>query len=515
MTDPDGILQLGIEAAHDGNNEEARNLFRLLTNEDPQNVQGWLWLAGVAENPAERRAALERVVELDPNNDMARKSLHVMTEKAAESPPESAAPPHDEGEPEGLEFGFDFAEPAAFAHEPPPPDEPAAPPPIVPTQPPRHEPAAARPDNSEFDDPFAELDSLSDAFSGSPDAVGRSRVSSSEEQSAMAGHEPPQGAEDHRPGAPQKPERRPSPSIPKLSGLARIRAKGEHGAKGDERQMSRKPLLIGVLGLLGVVLIIFLVWQFVWPIFFGGEPEIAGGPPPAQEQPTSPPTGEQPAGGGEGEEPAQPTTAEEAGEQPAAAGGPTEAPPEPTPEATATPETPRPAEPTPEPEPASPDTPFAPPTAEGTGDIAANPSIIPPNTPIESNGWLYDFNQNLCLGSCAVDFIGPVAGIQPQGRFVQVLIAVVNRTGTDQPLPNDFLVLKDAQGRVYNTRPDVSEAFVIPNVNADRSMQDPIPANGLTTSVALFFDVAPDATDLVLYAPGRPDQGWRVLPSLR
>lgn len=49
MADSDSILQLGIEAARDGNREEARNLFRLLTRQDPSNAQAWLWLAGVAE----------------------------------------------------------------------------------------------------------------------------------------------------------------------------------------------------------------------------------------------------------------------------------------------------------------------------------------------------------------------------------------------------------------------------------------------------------------------------------
>src|SRR5581483_5350017 len=71
MAESDTILQLGIEAAREGNREEARNLFGLLTRQEPNNAQAWLWLAGVADGPEQRRAALERVVELDPTNEMA------------------------------------------------------------------------------------------------------------------------------------------------------------------------------------------------------------------------------------------------------------------------------------------------------------------------------------------------------------------------------------------------------------------------------------------------------------
>src|ERR1041384_1837148 len=78
MAESDTILQLGIDAAREGNREEARNLFGLLTRQEPDNLQAWLWLAGVADGPEERRAALERVLELDPTNEMAVKGLQAM-----------------------------------------------------------------------------------------------------------------------------------------------------------------------------------------------------------------------------------------------------------------------------------------------------------------------------------------------------------------------------------------------------------------------------------------------------
>ena len=78
MAESDTILQLGIEAPREGNREEARNLFGLLTRQEPDNAQAWLWLAGVADGPEQRRAALERAVELDPTNEMAVKGLQAM-----------------------------------------------------------------------------------------------------------------------------------------------------------------------------------------------------------------------------------------------------------------------------------------------------------------------------------------------------------------------------------------------------------------------------------------------------
>src|SRR5215207_9380896 len=88
MAESDTILQLGIDAAREGNREEARNLFGLLTRQEPDNLQAWLWLAGVADGPEERRAALERVLELDPTNEMAVKGLQTMR---AESDTRAAA----------------------------------------------------------------------------------------------------------------------------------------------------------------------------------------------------------------------------------------------------------------------------------------------------------------------------------------------------------------------------------------------------------------------------------------
>lgn len=78
MADAKEILQLGIEAARDGNREEARQLFSLLTKQDPQNIQAWLWMAGVSDSQSQRRNALERALQIDPQNEMALRGLRAL-----------------------------------------------------------------------------------------------------------------------------------------------------------------------------------------------------------------------------------------------------------------------------------------------------------------------------------------------------------------------------------------------------------------------------------------------------
>jgi hypothetical protein len=151
-------------------------------------------------------------------------------------------------------------------------------------------------------------------------------------------------------------------------------------------------------------------------------------------------------------------------------------------------------------------------TAIPLADVShANPVIVSANSPLQSEGWLYDFNQP----TYAAPIIGSLGQYQPtNGRFAVVLIFAVNSTGKAQTIPANFFVLKDAQGRVWEARPEVSDAYVIPGVNADQSQTQPIPPDGLTRSVALIFDVAPDATNLVFFARSNPQQGWLVLPNV-
>ena len=147
------------------------------------------------------------------------------------------------------------------------------------------------------------------------------------------------------------------------------------------------------------------------------------------------------------------------------------------------------------------------PTAPGQNPApVANPNAQPVSigTQLEANGWIYTFPD----ASYVVVLGKQVGSFTAQGTYVHVLVWVGNNTGTAQPLPAGFFALKDAQGNVYAGQPQVSSAAVQRGVNADASMEDAIPANGVLTSVYLVFDVPPGTQGLFLFAAGNPDQGW-------
>lgn len=509
MTDPESILQLGIEAAREGNNEEARSLFRLLTRENPDNVRGWFWLAGVAENREERQQALERVLELDPGNDLAMQSLNAMGARPTERLQDDVGEGDTETPP---------------AETPPPPA-----------------PRTTAPLEPEEDDPFAELDSLSDAFSEDPGAVRRSAAT----PEAVS----PVGQESDQTG-------KPAPEMTR----SEKRAGGWNGtSEKDEDVMSTKegnnrlrPLLLVAFVL---VLLLAAAWYLNIPGRFFATSEPA--PPPADQaaegdrslpeeglpaegmpEEGAPAEGA-PAEGAPAEGvpaegvPAEGVPAEGAPEEgvPAegapeegapAEGAPAEgAPEQPAPEQPA-PEQPAPEQPAPEqpaPEQPAPEQPAPeqPAPEQPAPDVAAaDPAVVPPNTPLEANGWLYDFNNP----AYATYVPGSWGGLQPQqGRTVIVLVFVVNRTGQPQAIPADFFVVKDAQGRVYYPQPEASSIYLNQaggrGSAADLSQQDQVPADGLTRSVPLLFDVPADATGLKLFSSAKTDQGWLILQNVQ
>ena len=149
---------------------------------------------------------------------------------------------------------------------------------------------------------------------------------------------------------------------------------------------------------------------------------------------------------------------------------------------------------------------FAAPHAVGT-------SSLPKQRSRTTHGWSFTF-PGICSGSCGTVFGPQIGSFNAQGTYVVVLVLVGNNTGKDQPLPANYFVLKDDQGRIYNAQPQASSAYVQRGVNADIGMEDAVPANGLPTSVPLVFDINHGATNLVLFATGKTDQGWKLLDSV-
>jgi hypothetical protein len=425
MAEPESIMQLGIEAARDGNKEEARNLFRLLTREEPNNAQAWLWLAGVAENREERQYALERVLDIEPGNEMAYKGLQAMGV-----------------DPEARQRAYATVDSSVAAGGAQ----------TVGTY-------DRTPASDLDDDPFAELDSLSDVMADGPAAVRREKPATIEP--IDAGEVATAAATGAAAGAAAANTR---------STRSTIRPSTARDIDDEvDNRRGGIPWLPLLLALAALAALLWAIWFFLF------RPDAT---PPVVPTDAA-------------------TTVSTA--DPSA----TDAVPTVDPNVTAavpTAETPTAEVPTVEP-----------PQATQVPPEAATPELVAPGTPLESQGWGYNFSQP----NFAAPIVGNLGTFQPQGVFVVVLTLVSNNTGQEQPLPADFVALRDAQGRVYTALPEVSTAYVIPGVNADLSHAQPIPANGAAYSVALIFDVAPDATNLVFFAPSNPAQGWQVLNAVR
>jgi hypothetical protein len=456
MAESETILRLGIEAAREGNREEARNLFSLLTRQEPDNVQAWLWLAGVAEGPDQRRAALERVLELEPDNEMALKGLQAMgvapAVRSVEAPEMAAA--------------------AAGA---------AA--------------AASTPERPLSDEELyaAELDSAFDLADELPRSAPPPRRDEDLAAAAAAGAAAGTAAalDDDR---------------PRVRSGQRVRTVALDD--DDDTVPARRgpsPLLWLLLGVIILLLLGFLLWQL-----FGNGDGASPQPTtaPGETAVTTPDTGATTLPEPTIDPNAPMPTADPNAPMPTAdpnAPVPTADPNAPVP--TADPNAPVPT--------ADPNAPV--PTADPSapqptlGPVAgANPLPIPPNAFISANNWNYTWpGTNICAFGCAVNLGSQVGNFTAQGTFLHVLVFVQNNTGTAQQVPADFFLLRDSQGRIFEARPDVAAAAWRPG-SADVSATGSVPANGGTTSVYLVFDVPTDAQNLVLFSRYFIDQGWVV-----
>jgi hypothetical protein len=69
------LLRTAIQTAQSGNKPIARSILQQVIDLDADNELAWIWMATVAETTAERRQCLQRVLEINPNNERARQAL--------------------------------------------------------------------------------------------------------------------------------------------------------------------------------------------------------------------------------------------------------------------------------------------------------------------------------------------------------------------------------------------------------------------------------------------------------
>ncbi len=147
----------------------------------------------------------------------------------------------------------------------------------------------------------------------------------------------------------------------------------------------------------------------------------------------------------------------------------------------------------------------APTNPPATGDLAAaNPALVSVNTPVQAGAWTYTYPG---FQSVIGEAFGNVPA--PQGQYQIVIVNVTNGSGQPASIPDGFFALKDAQGRVYPLNRAASVGYMDRfgrGQAADISVDDQAAPNVLT-SVGLVFDVAPDATSMVLLSPRQRQPG--------
>jgi tetratricopeptide (TPR) repeat protein len=69
------LRRQGIAAAKAGQKDQARQLLQQSLRLDPASEAAWLWLTSVARDQRERLFCLNKLLEINPNNEMALQSL--------------------------------------------------------------------------------------------------------------------------------------------------------------------------------------------------------------------------------------------------------------------------------------------------------------------------------------------------------------------------------------------------------------------------------------------------------
>lgn len=91
MTDPPNatkLVQRGQAAARVGHRDEARKYLRQAVQLEPGHIAAWLDLAGVEDDPDEKRACFQMVLDLDPNNVEAQLGLEMLEDAEEPTAPE-------------------------------------------------------------------------------------------------------------------------------------------------------------------------------------------------------------------------------------------------------------------------------------------------------------------------------------------------------------------------------------------------------------------------------------------
>ena len=146
-------------------------------------------------------------------------------------------------------------------------------------------------------------------------------------------------------------------------------------------------------------------------------------------------------------------------------------------------------------------------------DIAsANPAIVPNTQVLSAGGFEYSFGSNLTSSAT-----GTYGGAPPNnGQYLIVLTWVRNTSSVPAQIPDGFFVVKDSQGRVSEFNRAASVDYINrfggtgPGGAGDYTADAQWPPGAPLGATPLLFDIASDATNVVMFSRDNPAQGFRV-----
>lgn len=74
-------LQQAITSIKAGDKETGQQLLLEIVKADPNNEQAWLWMSQALTKTSEQRQCLERVLQINPNNQNAQKGLQILDQR--------------------------------------------------------------------------------------------------------------------------------------------------------------------------------------------------------------------------------------------------------------------------------------------------------------------------------------------------------------------------------------------------------------------------------------------------
>jgi len=80
-------LELAITAIRSNRKEEGRQLLNLLIQENPNDEKAWLWMSSVVDTDEQRARCLYHVLAINPENQLARRGLHLLGIVVSDSRP--------------------------------------------------------------------------------------------------------------------------------------------------------------------------------------------------------------------------------------------------------------------------------------------------------------------------------------------------------------------------------------------------------------------------------------------